>query len=112
MPSRKTVYARLATDPDLQAVYDRAVLLKADYLAESVVELADTCQVGAKVIDKSGKITTVTADMVERTRLQIDARKWYAARLNPKKYGDRLQADVAVTVETHEERLQRLTGGK
>lgn len=34
---------------------------------------------------------TITADMVERSRLQIDARKWAAAKGAPKKYGDRLE---------------------
>jgi hypothetical protein len=32
-----------------------------------------------------------TGDMVERTRLQIDARKWLAAKLSPRKYGDKLE---------------------
>jgi len=112
MPSRKTVCARIAADSDLQGAYDRAMLLRADYYAESVLDLADNCQVGTKIINKNGKVEIVTADMVERTRLQIEARKWYAAKLAPRKYGDRLQTDLAVTVETHEERLQRLTGGK
>ena len=30
-------------------------------------------------------------DMIERSRLQIDARKWAASKLAPKKYGERLQ---------------------
>lgn len=32
----------------------------------------------------------VTADMVERTKLQIDARKWFASRVAPREYGDRV----------------------
>ena len=32
----------------------------------------------------------VTADMVERARLQIDARKWLAGKMAPKKYGEKL----------------------
>jgi hypothetical protein len=32
-----------------------------------------------------------TGDMVERSRLQIDSRKWLAAKLAPKKYGDKLE---------------------
>lgn len=34
---------------------------------------------------------TVSGDMVERSRLQIDARKWLASKLAPKKYGDKLE---------------------
>lgn len=39
----------------------------------------------------------VTADMVERTRLQIDARKWYCSKIAPKLYGDRLLIDPGTT---------------
>ena len=34
-------------------------------------------------------------DAVDRTRLQIDARKWYASKLAPKKYGDKVQQEVS-----------------
>jgi len=112
MPSKKTFFKRIAEDSDLQEAYSRAMILRADYLAEEVVEIADTILPGVKTINKNGKVEIVTADMVERSRLMIDARKWQCSKLNPKKYGERLQTDVAVTVETHEERLQRLTGGK
>jgi hypothetical protein len=34
---------------------------------------------------------TRTGDMLGHRRLQVEARKWYAAKLAPKKYGDRLE---------------------
>ena len=40
-----------------------------------------------------------TGDMVERSRLQIDARKWYAGKLAPKKYGDTHQVNVDMTAQ-------------
>jgi len=39
----------------------------------------------------------VTADMVERTRLQLDTRKWYLGKLAPRRYGDRLLVDTGST---------------
>lgn len=33
----------------------------------------------------------LTADMVERSKLQIDARKWRLSKMLPKRYGDRLE---------------------
>ena len=30
------------------------------------------------------------ADMIQHRRLQIDARKWVLAKMNPKKYGDKV----------------------
>jgi hypothetical protein len=31
---------------------------------------------------------------IQRSRLRVDARKWAAAKLAPKKYGDRVENDV------------------
>jgi hypothetical protein len=39
---------------------------------------------------------TVTGDMVERAKLQLDARKWLLSKLRPDKYGDRLAVDARV----------------
>ncbi len=36
-----------------------------------------------------------TGDMVERSKLMIDARKWYAGKLQPK-YGERVALDHGV----------------
>ena len=64
---------------------------QADILADEVVDLADTTRIGVKVkTNDKGEVETTEGDMVERTRLQIDARKWYAGKLAPKKYGDKL----------------------
>jgi hypothetical protein len=43
---------------------------------------------------KRDKITRETRDMVDRARLQIDARKWLLSKLRPDKYGDKLASDV------------------
>lgn len=36
----------------------------------------------------------VTADMVERARLQVDTRKWLLAKMAPKRYGDKVQQEI------------------
>ncbi|MDE2103193.1 MAG: hypothetical protein KGL39_38460 [Patescibacteria group bacterium] len=49
-------------------------------------------------VQKPEEITedeTVTADMVERARLQVDARKWLLARLAAATYGDRVQQEIS-----------------
>ena len=40
-------------------------------------------------IDEKGR-EVINRDVIARAQLRIDARKWYAARLAPKKYGDKL----------------------
>lgn len=74
--------------------YARAREAQADKMVEDVLALADNCRTGKKVTDKGdGTTETVTADMVERTRLQIDARKWLAGKMAPKRYGDKLDVE-------------------
>jgi len=96
MPSDRTVYRWLDADESFRQRYARAREEQADFYAAQVIELADTCRIGKKITEKAdGSEEIVTADMVERSRLQIDARKWYAGKLAPKKYGEK----VAVTGE-------------
>lgn len=74
--------------------YARARDLQYETWADEIKELADQCRIGVKTVVEEGKdgVKTIetTADMVERTRLQIDARKWLLSKLHHKRYGDKL----------------------
>jgi hypothetical protein len=80
MPSETTVRRWLAGAEDWSAEFRRQYAQarenQADFYAEDVVEISDEA----------------VADAVEvaRNRLRIDARKWYASKLSPKKYGDKV----------------------
>ena len=59
---------------------------------------------GSEACSKPEKIyeeKTITGDMVERARLQIDARKWLLSKMRPDKYGDRVitAGDASAPVE-------------
>jgi hypothetical protein len=52
---------------------------QADFLAAQVVEIADTVREGRKVrTSAKDGVTEERGDMVERSRLMVDARKWLA----------------------------------
>lgn len=97
-PGYRTVMRWLSERPDFQRAYVAAKEAQADRLAEEIVELADKARMGKRTTrkgkGKDAEVETVTGDMVDRSRLQIDARKWYAAKLAPKKYGDKLTQEV------------------
>jgi hypothetical protein len=59
-----------------------------DAYAEEIIEISDD---GSKdtYIDEKGK-QVIDREVIARAQLRIDARKWYAARLAPRKYGDKL----------------------
>lgn len=89
MPSKSTVFAWLGDNVEFREQYARAREAQAETLAHEILEIADTPLIGSKTTTKAdGSVETVEGDMIEHRRLQVDARKWMAARLAPKKYGD------------------------
>jgi hypothetical protein len=72
MPNRSTVLRWLDADEDFAAKYARARVMQADHMDDLILEAAEAC-----------KPDTAAAD-----RVKIDAYKWRASKLNPKRYGD------------------------
>lgn len=96
MPDKATVFRWLATNDTFRDHYARAREAQADALFDEIVDIANTPVMGKKEkYDADGKlIESSTGDMIEHRRLQIDARKWVAAKLRPKVYGDKLDVDI------------------
>lgn len=69
--------------------YEHAREARAELLADEIVELADTPKEGVRIRESEKGTEVVRGDMIERAKLQVDARKWVAARLLPKRYGER-----------------------
>ncbi len=82
MPARKTIYQWIREDEDFGNNYARACAWRADTLFDEIEDIADG----------DGDVA--------RDRLRIDARKWKLSKMQPKKYGDRLELDgeIATTV--------------
>ncbi len=78
--------------------YARAREIQAEFLADEIIEIADTCRQGKKTVKKLGGTETTTGDMIERSRLQVDARKWKAAKLAPRKFGDKVEMDLGTNI--------------
>ena len=82
MPSYTTVMKWLSQDTDGFALkYARAKEAQAEYLADEIISIADE--------------KTNSSEEVQRNRLRVDARKWVAAKLKPKKYGDRIGHEIS-----------------
>lgn len=102
MPVQSTVYKWLTIHGDFAEMYTRARETQADTLFDEIQMIADTPAVGEKTKkDKDGNVVEImVGDMIEHRRLQIDARKWMAAKLRPKKYGDKLDLKVSGKLDT------------
>lgn len=89
MPGRSTVMRWLVENEAFRDLYAQARVLQADAVAEDTIDIADF---GANdtYTDSDGNKRT-DYDVIQRSKLRVDARKWYASKLNPRKYGDKLQ---------------------
>lgn len=81
MPTKETVrvWLRDENKASFTAQYARARDEQADHYADEITEIADT------------------EEDPQKARVRIDARKWVASKLKPKKYGDKLDLDANVT---------------
>jgi hypothetical protein len=90
-PSTATFYQWLEADEDKAKRYVRACEIRADVIFEDIIDIADHSD--------EDHTPFTGANVVQRDRLKIDARKWIVAKLHPKKYSDRVYQDIT----THQE---------
>lgn len=90
MPCPATAFNWLNEHKEFLDKYARAKEIQAELLADEIISIADTTIEGTKtkVTDRGTEI--ITGDMIEHRRLQVDARKWKASKLYPKRFGDKL----------------------
>lgn len=87
MPHIDTVYAWLVKHPEFSEQYARAREEQAETLADEIIALADDEPV--QVVDDKG-IARVDSGWVTWQKNRVDARKWVASKLKPKKYGEKI----------------------
>jgi len=90
-PSTATFYQWLEADENKAKRYVRACEIRADVIFEDIIDIADH--------SNEDHTPFTGANVVQRDRLKIDARKWIVAKLHPKKYSDRVYQDIT----THQE---------
>lgn len=78
---RSKFYKAITDYPSLNSYYLLSQQSRGELYVDEIVNIADT------EIDP------------QRARVQIDARKWYASKVIPKKYGDRLDLNVSGSID-------------
>jgi hypothetical protein len=87
----------LSDDPQYDAFranYARAREMQAEVLADETIDIADA----TKRVRKSHVA-------IESARLRIDARKWLAAKMRPKKYGEKITHDGSLEIRREAKEL-------
>ncbi len=90
---KTTILRWVEKHPDFCNRYARAREVQADVLAEEIIAIADD-PATEEIQDGDETRTVISSSAVQRNRLRVDARKWYASKLAPKKYGDKLDTTV------------------
>ena len=93
LPCRKTVYNWFNKDHEdydesFLHNYMRARDVRSDRIFEEILEIADESS-GDEKIDSEGN-RSFNNEFAARSRIRIDARKWALGKMQPKKYGDKL----------------------
>lgn len=77
MPSKKSFMQWVNKNEKLGDQYARAIDFRAEHYASDIVHIADT------------------EEDPQKARVMIDARKWTASKLLPKRYGERVTVDTS-----------------
>lgn len=93
LPPPSMIFRWLEKHDTFRERYARAREIQATIYADEILTIADTCEDANKA------------------RLQVDARKWHAAKTAPKVWGDKQMVDVSTTINVavaHADTLLRL----
>jgi hypothetical protein len=102
MPDKATVFRWLRVHEVFRDQYARAREAAADALVEEITDIADDgTNDWMELHDKDGTAIgwRENGEALGRSKLRVDARKWLASKLKPKKYGEKLEigGQLAVT---------------
>jgi hypothetical protein len=87
-PTYDAFQRHLRAHPETKRQYDDAIEIRADYLAETLIDISE------EPIPE-GLDGPYLSAWINQMKIRIETRKWTAAKLRPKTWGDKI--DVSVT---------------
>jgi hypothetical protein len=95
-PMSNTLFYRLLREnKELNERYARAREIYADSIFDEILDISDHSE--------QDHTPFTGTNVIQRDRLRVDARKWILSKLEPKKYGDKLDLD-------HTSKGEKITG--
>jgi hypothetical protein len=97
MPGMTAVFSWLNQHEYFAKQYARAKEEQAEKFADEIVEIADETPEIEPVLDKNGEVVEmkISSAYVSWQKNRVDARKWIASKLKPKKYGDKVVSEIS-----------------
>lgn len=87
MPGKSTVMRWIEDIAEFRDQYARARERQAEHYLDEIIAIADDA--AQDLAEVEGR-EVVNHEVIQRSRLRVDTRKWAMSKLAPKKYGDRL----------------------
>jgi hypothetical protein len=99
-PTRDTILDWRAKKPEFSYIYAQAKMHQCNVLVEEMLDIADNPS-NDYYVDDRGKLLT-DHDSIHRSKLRIDTRKWIAAKLAPRIYGNILAEKLAQSLDDND----------
>jgi hypothetical protein len=92
MPNGQTVWRWLRENDSFSEQYTRATKERAEAFSEDIIEISDNGEDDWEEVQTrgGGSYFRPNREVIERSKLRVDTRKWLMAKMKPKKYGDKL----------------------
>jgi len=95
--STRKFYELLDESKERQKRYARACEERAGKIFDDILTIADESNADVSLYE--GKIR-IDGEAIQRSKLKIEARKWVLSKLEPKKYGDKIDVDHTTNGES------------
>ena len=102
LPSRSTVHKWASKNPEFADQYARAMIARSEDLFDELFDIADDATNDwMEVNSEENEGWRANGEAIQRSRLRVDTRKWALSKMQPKKYGERLElaGEVALIVQ-------------
>jgi hypothetical protein len=83
---------------------------RADFIFEEILAIADNSGNDRKIIKDGEEV--INHEAIQRDRLRVDARKWAASKMNPKKYGDKTEVEHSGEIKGESKTINIIVGDK
>jgi hypothetical protein len=96
MPNKSTVFRWLAANPEFATKYAHAREAQADALVDEMIDIADDGRndwMEKRNQDGENIGWQENGEALRRSDIRIKTRQWVAAKLRPKKYGEKLELE-------------------
>lgn len=96
MPDLSSIFKWLAEHPEFSQQYARAREEQAETLADEIIDIADDgSNDWMEINDPDNPGYRVNGEAINRSKLRVDARKWVASKLKPKRYGEKVSQEIS-----------------